>query len=208
MSDDLEAASRSLRENTKIVVQLRELVLINQLLKAFKSSKRFQIDEGALLEELETIASTANVKSLRLPGTDGLKEAAVLRFAVQGARDRVVAMNQELRSVLLAANRSYRTGLVFLRQQPELAGMTAKASEDVVMLVLAEISEFVQLVERLLVETKETLTNLDDRSKTIDAWFSLHKQYVFMSLNRGPNGDKEDEAEPSGKPIGNGRRRP
>jgi hypothetical protein len=182
-----------MRENTGIVMDLRGQVLVQQLLKAFKTSKRFQIDEGALLEELQDIANTGLVKSLRLPGTDGLKEAAQLRFAVQGARDRVVAMNQELRSVLLAATRTYRTGLVFLRQQPQMVGLTAKATDDVVMLALFEVSECVSTVERLLVETKETLANLDDRSRVIDSWFSLHKQYVFMSLNRGPSADDDDK---------------
>lgn len=190
---DLEAAARQMRESTGVVVELRGQVLVQQLLKAFKASKRFQIDEDALLEELQDISNTGMVKSLRLPGTDGLKEAATLRFAVQGARDRVVAMNQELRSVLLAATRTYRTGLVFLRQQPQLAGMTAKAVDDIATLTLAEVSECVQTIERLLVETKETLANLDDRSRVIDSWFSLHKQYVFMSLNRGPSADKDDE---------------
>lgn len=190
---DLEAAARQMRESTGVVVELRGQVLVQQLLKAFKASKRFQIDEDALLEELQDISNTGMVKSLRLPGTDGLKEAAQLRFAVQGARDRVVAMNQELRSVLLAATRTYRTGLVFLRQQPQLTGMTAKAMDDVATLTLAEVSECVQTIERLLVETKETLANLDDRSRVIDSWFSLHKQYVFMSLNRGPSADKDDE---------------
>lgn len=190
---DLEAAARALRDNTGVVVELRSTVLIQQLLKAFRSSERFQLDEVALLEELQDISKTATVKSLRLPGTDGLKEAATMRFAVQGARDRVVAMNQELRSVLLAANRTYRTGLVYLRQLPQLSGMTVKATDDVAALVLAEVSECVSIVERLLVETRETLTNLDDRTKVIDSWFSLHKQYVFLSLNRGPYGDKEDQ---------------
>lgn len=190
---DLEAAARQMRESTGVVVELRGQVLVQQLLKAFKASKRFQIDEDALLEELQDISNTGMVKSLRLPGTDGLKEAAQLRFAVQGARDRVVAMNQELRSVLLAATRTYRTGLVFLRQQPQLTGMTAKAIDDVATLTLAEVSECVQTIERLLIETKETLANLDDRSRVIDSWFSLHKQYVFMSLNRGPSADKDDE---------------
>jgi len=193
---DLETAARQMRESTSVIVELRSQVLVQQLLKAFKASKRFQIDEDALLEELQDISNTGMVKSLRLPGTDGLKEAAELRFAVQGARDRVVAMNQELRSVLLAATRTYRVGLVFLRQQPQLTGMTAKAIDDVGMLTLAEVSECVQNIERLLVETKETLANLDDRSRVIDAWFSLHKQYVFMSLNRGPSADKDDEEQP------------
>jgi hypothetical protein len=192
-----------MRENTGIVMDLRGQVLVQQLLKAFKTAKRFQIDEDALLEELQDIANTGLVKSLRLPGTDGLKEAAQLRFAVQGARDRVVAMNQELRSVLLAATRTYRTGLVFLRQQPQMVGMTAKATDDIVMLALVEVSECVSTVERLLVETKETLANLDDRSKVIDSWFSLHKQYVFMSLNRGPSADEDDkEPEQSARKLG------
>lgn len=200
---DLEVAARTMRENTGIVMDLRGQVLVQQLLKAFKTAKRFQIDEDALLEELQDIANTGLVKSLRLPGTDGLKEAAQLRFAVQGARDRVVAMNQELRSVLLAATRTYRTGLVFLRQQPQMVGMTAKATDDIVMLALVEVSECVSTVERLLVETKETLANLDDRSKVIDAWFSLHKQYVFMSLNRGPSADEDDkEPEQSARKLG------
>lgn len=200
---DLEVAARTMRENTGIVMDLRGQVLVQQLLKAFKTAKRFQIDEDALLEELQDIANTGLVKSLRLPGTDGLKEAAQLRFAVQGARDRVVAMNQELRSVLLAATRTYRTGLVFLRQQPQMVGMTAKATDDIVMLALVEVSECVSTVERLLVETKETLANLDDRSKVIDSWFSLHKQYVFMSLNRGPSADEDDkEPEQSARKLG------
>lgn len=200
---DLEVAARTMRENTGIVMDLRCQVLVQQLLKAFKTAKRFQIDEDALIEELQDIANTGLVKSLRLPGTDGLKEAAQLRFAVQGARDRVVAMNQELRSVLLAATRTYRTGLVFLRQQPQMVGMTAKATDDIVMLALVEVSECVSTVERLLVETKETLANLDDRSKVIDSWFSLHKQYVFMSLNRGPSADEDDkEPEQSARKLG------
>jgi len=200
---DLEVAARTMRENTGIVMDLRGQVLVQQLLKAFKTAKRFQIDEDALLEELQDIANTGLVKSLRLPGTDGLKEAAQLRFAVQGARDRVVAMNQELRSVLLAATRTYRTGLVFLRQQPQMVGMTAKATDDIVMLALVEVSECVSTVERLLVETKETLANLYDRSKVIDSWFSLHKQYVFMSLNRGPSADEDDkEPEQSARKLG------
>lgn len=193
---DLDEAARQMRANTSIIQELRSVVIVQQLLKAFKTSKRFQIDEEALLEELRDISNAGMVKSLRLPGTDGLKEAATLRFSVQGARDRVVAMNQELRSVLLSASRTYRTGLVFLRQQPQMAGLTAKATDDVAMLVLAEVSECVQVLERLLVETKETLANLDDRSRVIDSWFSLHKQYVFMSLNRGPSADEEDEDQP------------
>lgn len=201
MSSELESAARSLREGTRVVVELRELVLIQQLLKAFRSSKRFQIEEDVLLDELKTIADDAIVKSLRLDGTDGLKEAAALRFAVQGARDRIVAMAQELRAVLLTAHRAYRTGLVYLRQQPQMVGLTAKAADDMAMLVLAEVSEFVQVVERLLVETKELLANIDDRSRTLDSWFAIHKQYVFMSLNRGSYGDKEAEAEPV-RPLG------
>lgn len=207
MSDDVEVARANLMAHIGLVTSLRESVLINQLLKSFKASKRYQLDEEAVLEELREIVASSVVKSLKLEGTSGIQAANERRAAVQGGRDRVVAMNQELRTVLLSAQRVYRTGLVYVRSQPELDSLTAKATEDVALLVLSEVSEVVSTVERLLVETKEVLTNLDDRSRVIDSWFSLHKQYVFMTLNRGPGANEEKDSG-SGKPFGSRHSRP
>lgn len=200
---ELSEARGALMTNTSAVMQLRNSVLIQQLLKSFKQSKKYQLDEEALLDELADVNTTSTVKNFNLDGTAGLSQAAERRFAVQGARDRVVAINQNLRSVLLGANRIYRTGLVYIRSQPEVQGLTAKATEDLASIALDEITEVISSVDRLMSETKEVLTNLDDRSRVVDAWFALHKQYVFMTLNRGNNGGEEEK----GRRLGSASRR-
>lgn len=192
---DLEKAARALRDGTSIVMDLRRDLLIQALLKSFKDTKRFNVDENAIVEEIQDILNNGVVKSFRLSGTQGIEEANDRRAAIQGARTRVVTLNQELRAIRVAAKRSLRVGTVYIRQQPAMKGLQAKATDDVASLVLAEISESLETVERLLAETAEALSHLDEGTRYVDSWFALHKQYTFMTGMRGaPRGDEEEQS--------------
>lgn len=192
--DQVERDRLTLSDKTTIVATLRESPLLHQLIKSFRTSKRYAIDEGAITDEIQEILSVTAVKAFRLEGVQGLKDAVGYRFGLNGGRDRLVRINRELRGVLTLTQRIWRTGLTFIRSQPETAGVTVKALEDIAAITLIEIHDTICVCDRLMSDTKEALTNMDDRTKLLDSWFSLHKQYTFLTLSKGPKDDGDQES--------------
>lgn len=189
----VEKSRAGLANATAIVVSIRENAMVQQLISSFKESARFQIDEVSLSDELATVLRSSALKKFQIDGPDGLSTNMDKRFELQGGRERVVTINRDLRPVLLAAKRVWRTGLVFVRALPEVAGLTQKAVEDIASLVFLEVRDTIDVIESLMEETKEVMQNLDDRTKLLDEWFSMHKQHVFLTLaHKGrANGNKE-----------------
>jgi hypothetical protein len=182
---ELEDAIRATRKATDVVTQLRDDLVVSQLLSAVKTAPLFRINETKIENEMNNIDKSLSFKHFRLDGEVSIESAAEARQKVQTARDRLVALNREYRSAISSAQRVYQTGAVYLRQQPALANFNQKTQEDVIAVVLSEISEYIENIKRLFTDNKEMLTNLDKKEDTIDSWFALHKQYTFRNLS-GP----------------------
>ena len=119
------------------------------------------------------------------------------RIEIQGVRDRLVNVNGQLRGVLMRALRIDRQARVYLRQKQEVMDLTAKAAEDLLAVVLEDVSSVVEHVKLLMDMGKEALTNIDERTRLLDSWFTLHKQYAFLTLSKNPgqnDKDPQDEA--------------
>jgi hypothetical protein len=194
---DVQAARAALVSSTHVVTALRNNVLVQQLLRAFRKSPHYQCDDDALMSEMQEIIKTCTFKHLHLDGVDGLNEQQARRSKLDGARTRLVRMNRELRSLKMAVRKAKRDATVYLRQQPEMAALTAKTSEEVLALVLQEFTDLGDTVDNLLVETKDVLSLMDQNVDTIGSWFSMHKQYVFLTLahksGREPGGQYGDQ---------------
>lgn len=194
--DDLEAALESLAQGTEIVERLRNDPVIFMVLKSFKRTRVFQVAVEQLSAEIEELDSMSDFGAFAMDGVDGITEAAEKREVVRRSRSRLIAINRSLRDVHFRAMRIYRMCVVNLRQNEALSGLTVKHTDDLVSVVLREITATLDDVKRLFDDTKEALTNLDDKSRSIDSWFHLHKEYVFLTYNRGPHA-REPEEEPS-----------
>jgi hypothetical protein len=114
-----------------------------------------------------------------------------------------MAISQKLRETKLMTHRVMRVGQVYIRQLDAVDG-TGKHMDDLCAVALREIVEHFETLTALIVDTKETLKVVDEKSKTLDAWFVLHKQYVFMTgASRGPYGEQETHDRASkGKSLG------
>lgn len=203
----LQDALGEMLDSTALVVTLRDDAVIKKLISAFKGANFAKFDPDALLEELSEIANSAafDIDGFPLDGTDGIEAAAAHRFKLQALRDRLVALHKKLREANSKISRTYRLATVHLRQHELMKGMTVKAQDDVAYACLREIADIQENMKLVFESAKDALTSIDDKTRTLDAWYSLHKQYVFMTANRGPKGDEEGYQE--SKRIGSARRR-
>lgn len=178
-----------------LVTTLREDVVVKRLITAFQATNFAKFDPEELLSELTDIANDAAFDSNGFPldSSEGIAEAAQHRFKLQALRDRLIALNQRLRESMSKASRTYRLAMVYLRQHETVRALTIKAQDDVVFAALREIADAQENMKLVMDSVKDTLSSVDDKTRTLDAWFSLHKQYVFMTANRGPKGDGDEE---------------
>jgi hypothetical protein len=194
----LDDAAEEVIDAVTVVVTLREDLVIKRLITAFRAANFAKFDPEALLDELNDIANDAAFDSEGFPldSTDAIVAAAKHRFKLQALRDRLISITKRLREAMSKVARTYRLALVNLRQNDLLKSMTVKAQDEVVFGVLREIADVQDSMKLVKDSVQDALTSIDDKTKTLDAWFALHKQYVFMTANRGPKADGDEEATP------------
>jgi len=193
--------------DTDVVAEIRADPVIDNLLKAYKKTPYSRIDSGQTLAELSELSASVafDAKGFPLNGTRGLKNARDARLELQAARDRLVAMERQFRQGMAQAAKVLRVGMVYIRQSGTFKGMTAKHMDQVAEVALREIVENQETLKLLSIEVREALTSVDGKSKVLDSWFNLHKQYVFMTgTSRGPRGEQETHDQAS-KQQGSGR---
>ena len=198
MSRELTTATEEVIDATSIVVLLRKDLVVKRLIVAFQAANFAKFDPEALLEELNDIANDAAFDGEGFPidSTQGISNAAKHRFKLQALRDRLISINKKLREATSKVGRTYRLTLVYLRQNEVVKTLTMKAQDDVVFAVLREIADVQDSMKLVMDSVKEALSSIDDKTRTLDAWFALHKQYVFMTANRGPKDDGNEENTP------------
>ncbi len=207
MSKTVAKAAEEVVEATSVVQDLRGEVVINKLIAAFQLAKFAKFDPEALLEELTDIANDAAFDSegFELDSTDGIADAVKHRFKLQALRDRLVKINQRLRESMSKIGRTYRLALVYLRQHDMVRSLTVKAQDEIAFAALREIADAQDNMKLVMDSVRDTLQSIDDKTRTLDAWFSLHKQYVFLALNRGPRSDGDEENSKAPKRLGKSR---
>jgi hypothetical protein len=185
----MKVEERALFSAATLVTGIRSDLLIQQLLKSATKGP-FDIGYETLCDEIESITQNIPSDAIPLEGTDGLDIANDRRASIQGSRDRLLKINQNLRKVKLNVDRAFRTAKVYLRQKEELNTLSQKENEEVVATALEELSDLQAQVKVLMDATRESLSAMDDKTRGLESWFVLHKQYVFMALNR--NGFRDD----------------
>ena len=195
MKSKLTAASEEVIEATTVVVALREDGVIKRLITAFQAANFAKFDPESLLEELNDVANDAafDGEGFPLDSSEGIADAAKHRFKLQALRDRLIGINKKLREAMAKVGRTYRLTMVHLRQHEVIKTLTVKAQDDVVFAVLREIADVQDDMKLVMESVKESLSSIDDKTRTLDAWFALHKQYIFMTANRGPKADGDEE---------------
>jgi len=196
---DLEEALDAVIEHTAIVSEIRSDLVLRRLVKSYQKAGFAKFDEDEIGDELRDLSDRVAFDTSAFPidAIEGIKAAASARMDLQAARDRLVSLSRKLREGISKSSRVLRVGLVYIRQRDDIKRVpTAKHKDDVANVSLREIVESYESMKLLLDEVKETLSAIDDKSKVLDAWFLLHKQYVFMSGDRGPRGEQDtnDEA--------------
>ena len=204
MKSKLKAATEEVIEATTVVAVLREDAIIKRLIVAFQAANFAKFDPDALLTELNDIANNAafDGEGFPLESTEGIKNAAKHRFKLQALRDRLISINKRLREAMAKVGRTYRLTVVHLRQHENIKSLTVKAQDDVVFAVLREIADVQDDMKLVMDSVKESLSSIDDKTRTLDAWFALHKQYVFMTANRGPKDDGNEETQANPRRLG------
>lgn len=192
----LDQALRNVSDKIEVANALRENVLIKSVLDTVRSGKRYTFDAEDLSNEVGAIGMQTDFDAaLELGSTEEEEKANRIRFELRSARSRLIAMNRGLRRLLLHLNRAHRICATHIKSDGMLAEVkaTAKVADDIVTIALREITDKVEEVELLLTEVREAIGDLDDKNGTIDAWFFMHKQHVFLTLNRRPAGDEENQ---------------
>lgn len=190
LSDAIDAAVA----HTEVVSSAREDKIVSNLIKAYLKAPWAQFDAEAISEELSELSAsvTFDTKAFPLDGTRGIKTARNARIELQAIRDRLVSLDRSLREGLSKTAKVLRVGLVYLRKSDVFKEKTAKHLDAIAEVCLREIVENQETMKLLLDEVKETLSTIDSKAKVLDSWFSLHKQYVFMTgMSRGPRGEQE-----------------
>ena len=190
LSSAIEAAVTDI----PLVAEIRQDMVVKNLIKAYKASTWAWFSEEDISTELVELTTSVAFDSEALPlsGTRGIKDASKARKMLSANRDRLVALNAALRKGISKTSKVLRVGRVYIRQRDDLAGMTVKHADSISEVALREIVENLETMKVLLDGVKETMTSVDNKAKMLDAWFNLHKQYVFMTANgRGPRGDEE-----------------
>jgi hypothetical protein len=197
---DLHQAIENIIAETEVVSEIREDPVIKKLIRMYLKAPFAQFDESTIEDELVDLSNRVafDTQAFPIDALAGVKAAAKARMDLQAARDRLISLSRRLRSGLSKANKVLRVGQVYIRQGESLKKVsTAKHKDDIAYVALREIAESYESMKLLLDEVKETLSGIDDKSKVLDAWFLLHKQYVFMAGKRGPYGEQETHEEAS-----------
>lgn len=193
MTTALDKALDSMVSHIESVNAAREDLDVQMLIKAFEGAAFANFDEDDIGSELADIASNVafDSRAFALSGTGGIKQANKSRSDIQAARDRLVTMMQDLRKAKSKTAKVLRTATVFLREKDLISGSTAKQADDFCAVTLREIAYRHETIESLISQVKDTLVLIDSKSRSLDSWFTLHKQYVFITGNRGPRGEQE-----------------
>lgn len=182
-------ATEEIATSIQVVENLRRREAVARLLVAIKAGKIWDFNEKALVDEIALLTDATGIRDFDLEGTAGLEEAVTSRTNLQRQMSRLVEINRQLRGVQRIAQRVMRTGALWVRQEDIVAQMTKADAAEVTSMVFRELTDVLDSAKRLLDETKDATMLLTDRIRAIDSWFALHKQYTFLTLNRGP-GDR------------------
>ena len=176
-----------------LALSIRSDMVVESLLRSYKKV-RTNMDVEAILSELSDIAVKVSLDGTAFPldTTAGLAQARDSRFGLQSLRDRVTTISGSAKKQLSRYRKVYRVGYLYVRQKPEVTALTAKLADSICEVSLREIVEDIDDMKEVISSAKETLSSLDAKSSTVDSWFALHKQYVFMlGKSRGPRGEEE-----------------
>lgn len=189
----LNGAIDALVDDISAVSAIRENEVLKKLIEAFNAAPWTQIDAEAIIEELTEMSANVafDTKAFPLEGTKGLIKAKRSRLELQSVRDRLTAMSRDLRQTLVKTAKVIRAGTVYIRALDVAQSRTAKQLDDLCAVALREIVDYYETTKGLVQEVREVTTLIDTKTKTLDSWFSLHKQYVFLTGARDFD-DKQD----------------
>jgi hypothetical protein len=214
LSDAIDAVVGELEE----VQILRAEPTVHLLLQRFEKMAAMRMDAEEIALEIEDMMGDVPLLSDAFPlqGTAGQKSANRARLKIQAIRDRLVSIDGAAHKSLHLVSRLLKVGTLYLKQQPLVSSKAVKHGDLICEVVLREVTEAKENLHMIRDLAKASLSALDAKSKTLEAWFVLHKQYVFMSYEgKGHRGEQETHNRASeqqrrrseGAPIGRKRHR-
>lgn len=190
----LEEAFEAMSQASPLVADLRQDLVVARMLSAFQASALSKLNYNAIQQEISTIAAGAafGTEAFPLEGTSGIDTAWDARLRLQSARDSLLAFSRSLRRAVLKTNRLLRTTRVYMRQLDLTSTIAAKAFDEVVLISLREIASVNEEAKALLEDVNEALEAVNEKTRTLDSWFALHKQYVFLTGGNNRAGTESD----------------
>ena len=179
----LEEALESMSRATTLAADLRQDLVIERMLAAFQATALGKLNYNAIQQEITAIVSNAtfDTEAFPLAGTAGIDAAWKARLRLQSARDNLLDFSRSLRKAVFKTNRLLRTARVYMRQLELVSALAAKALEEITLVSLREIASVYEEAKSLLEDVNEALEAVNDKTRTLDSWFALHKQYVFLT---------------------------
>jgi 1-aminocyclopropane-1-carboxylate deaminase/D-cysteine desulfhydrase-like pyridoxal-dependent ACC family enzyme len=189
----LDDALESMARASSLAMDIRQDLVIERMLTAFQATALGKLNYTAIQQEVSTIAADAafDTEAFPLAGTAGIDAAWAARLRLQAARDNLLAFSRSLRKAAFKTNRLLRTARVYIRQLDVASSLAAKALEEITIVSLREIASVHEEAKVLCEDVNEALEAVNDKTRTLDSWFALHKQYIFLSGvdNRANNAD-------------------
>lgn len=189
------------------VDELRADPVVKAVLKSFKKNAQFSVNFDAIHAELREITKTSKSFApgkIQLNDLTSLKHAAKMRVFTQAQRDRVTEICNEMRSLHAKSHDVWMATTAYIRQSEVLSKFYASAVDPIIYAALREVAVFVDRAESMIDEAMAVIYNLDARTRTIDDWVNINKQYVYMSGMQPGTQSGIDDDERREKRLGSG----
>ncbi len=195
MEDDLKKALRAI-DGTDAIRDIRKDVVMSHILSAWAKSKASNIDVDSLFEEindmLEEIEFTPN--GMNLDGMQGIEENKNLRMRIVSVRGRLMGISNKLAYFDSLAGRVMVKATSYLLTSDILPDkkLSVKQTEALFQVALEEVSTSIEDISFLKGRLTLALNECNEKTRALDSWINLHKQYMFFTRPGGLN----DEADP------------
>jgi hypothetical protein len=191
LANSVKVSGQTRRDD--VAEHLRQDAVLVQLRRMTKKHPVFQTDFDAVQSELTVINMRSNKlfreKTLALGSRSSLELIAQARLRIQAERDRCVEILNEMRTVNTLSDELYTTGSSYIRQQPMMKGFTADATSNIIDVALRELTSCWNNSELIIAQGQEVTRNLDAKTRALDTWLGIYREYVFVSGSQAGSQD-------------------
>ena len=199
MRDEVSEILRNMLESSTVISAIRRDIVVSKICAAFKKTTAANLDVEELFDEINSMREDIvySREGMDLDGPQGITENLEFRSEVNAVRDRLNALAEKLALYEYKTKKVYDTTVSHIITDEDtmllLKPLTVKQKEAVLYTALEEITSAIADIDFIKGRVHATLTECNDKTKSLDAWVNLHKQYMYFFNTRGGEHGQEQK---------------